>query len=260
MTRPDERRARQVRRLRLPRPLRAADLPARADGGLRHRRAALPLLRQPLQRHAAGLDRRAARHRHDLRHPDRRHRPLDRLAARLRRARRGGGRRRAACRTASPSARGRSARLRLVSRRARGDRRRPARRLHPGLCDHAAEGAALRGHARRHVGVPRRGAALRRRRPDQRLRPRLRLVGAGAARPFPGSAVRAGPGDHLPRLRRARPYRAALHALRAEGLCGRRQSGGGAALRPERPRASRSASTSSWASSPGSAPSCSRRG
>ena len=68
---------------------------------------------------------------------------------------------------------------RLVARRARRDRRRAGRRLPPGLRDHPAEGAALRGDARRHVGVPRRRAALRRRRPDQRLRARLRLVGAG---------------------------------------------------------------------------------
>ena len=54
-----------------------------------------------------------------------------------------------------------------------------ARRLRAGLRHHPAEGAALRGDARRHVGVPRRGAALRRRRADQRLRSRFRLVGPG---------------------------------------------------------------------------------
>ena len=83
----------------------------------------------------------------------------------------------------------------------------------------------------------------------------LRLVGAG-----PGRAG-AGPGDHLPRLRAARPHRAALHALRPPGLCGRRQS----ARRRGCPastcrRVILPASMSSWASSPGSAPSSCRRG
>ena len=68
--------------------------------------------------------------------------------------------------------------------------RRPRRRLPAGLRHHPAQGAAFRGDARRHVGVPRRGAALRRRRPDQRLRPGLRLVGPGHASfgqvPVPG--------------------------------------------------------------------------
>ena len=99
---------RSIRCLRLPGALRAADLPRRADGGLRHRRAALPLSAQPLQRAAAGLDLRAARDRHDLRHPDRRHRPFDRLAGRLRRPGRRGGREGRHLPIASPSARART--------------------------------------------------------------------------------------------------------------------------------------------------------
>ena len=111
------------------------------------------------------------------------------------------------------------------------------RRLPAGPCHHQAQGAALRGHARRHVGVPRRGPALRRRRADLRLPARLHLVGPGPH--LPGS----GAGHHLPGLRRHRPYRAALHALRPAGLCGRRQSRGGAPRRPQRQRASSPAST-----------------
>ena len=68
-------------------------------------RAALPVLDQSLQRDAAGVDHRPARGRHDLRHPDRRHRPLGRLAPRLRRAGRRRRSPRAAWRTGSPSAR-----------------------------------------------------------------------------------------------------------------------------------------------------------
>ena len=67
------------------------------------------------------------------------------------------------------------------------------------------------------------------------------------------------PGDHLSRLCRPRPRRAALHPLRPARLRGRRQSRGGAARRPERAVGSRSRSTSSSASSPGSPASCSRR-
>ncbi len=60
--------------------------------------------------------------------------------------------------------------------------------------------------------------------------PDFRLVGPGQDR------TRAGAGDHLPRLRHFRPYRASLHALRPAGLRGRRQSGGGAPRRTQRPR------------------------
>ena len=70
----------------------AVDLPAHPDGGFRRHGAALPVLDQSLQRHAAGVDHRPARDRHDVRDPDRRHRPVGRLVARLRRPRRGGGR------------------------------------------------------------------------------------------------------------------------------------------------------------------------
>ncbi len=53
--------------------------------------------------------------------------------------------------------------------------------------------------------------------------------GQGKIGPVPGT------GDHLPRLRRARRYRAALHArFGRAGLCRRRQSGGGAPVRPQR--------------------------
>ena len=144
------------------------------------RRAALPDAAQPVQRDAAGLDQRPARDRHDLRHPDRRHRPVGRLAAGLRRARRGRGRQGRACRTASRSARARRIGygwpLALLAAIAVGTRR----RLAPGPGHHPAQGAALRGDAGRHVGVSRRGAAVRRRRPDQRLRARLSSGGARA--------------------------------------------------------------------------------
>ena len=59
--------------------------------------------------------------------------------------------------------------------------------------------------------------------------PGLRLVGPGHASgqvPVPVIIFLA--------FAVARPHRAALHALRPAGLCRRRQSGGGAALRPER--------------------------
>ena len=52
--------------------------------------------------------------------------------------------------------RARTRRLRLAPRGARRDRRRHRRRLAAGLRHHPAEGAALRRHARRHVGLPRR--------------------------------------------------------------------------------------------------------
>ena len=113
-----------------------------------------------------------------------------------------------------------------------GGRGRPRRRLAPGTGDHPVQGAALRRDARRHVGFPRRRASVRWRRADQRASiPSYRLVGTGEDR------TGAGSGDHLPARRsRHRPYRAALHALRPAGLCGRRQSGGGAPVRAQRHR------------------------
>ncbi len=54
--------------------------------------------------------------------------------------------------------------------------------LHPGHGDHPPQGAALRRHARRALGLSRRRAAVRRRRPDQRLRRGLSLVGPGQDR------------------------------------------------------------------------------
>ena len=102
---------------------------------------------------------------------------------------------------------GRGGRLRLGGGGPRRHRHRACRRPDPGPCHHPPQGAALRRDARRDVGVPRRRAAFRRRRPDQRLSARLYLVGAGADRPGPR------PGDHLRRLRHPRPRGAALYAL-----------------------------------------------
>ena len=102
------------------------------------------------------------------------------------------------------------------------------RRLYPGPGDHPAQGSPVRGDARRHVGLSRRGASVRRRRADLRLPAVVHLVGPGQDRPG------ADPGHHLSRRGRARPYHAALHPLRPAGLCGRRQPRGGAPLRPQR--------------------------
>ena len=66
-----------------------------------------------------------------------------------------------------------------------GDRGRARRRLHAGPRDHAAQGAAVRRDARRHVGVPRRGAAVRRRRADLRLRAVFTWWGQGKIGPVP---------------------------------------------------------------------------
>ena len=245
--------------LRVPRPLRAADLPARADGGLRHRWSrASSRSRQPLQRHAAGLDRTACS-------------PIGMTFVIL---------------TAGIdlSVGSLLAFAGLVA--AAVSKGGLSNRFTVGEGQDAAElwlvsgalaaiavgllGGFIQGFAITRLKVPPfvvtlggmsvfRGAALlfAGGGPISGFDPGFVWWGQGAASSGHG---RAGPGHHLPRLRGARPHRAALHALRPAGLCGRRQSGGGAALRPERPRASRSASTSSWASSPASAPSCFRRG
>ena len=77
--------------------------------GFRHRRAALPHALQSLQRPASGLDLRAARRRHDLRDPHRRHRPVGRLARRLLPGWSRPRSPRAASPTVSPSAQGQEA-------------------------------------------------------------------------------------------------------------------------------------------------------
>ena len=179
------------RRLRLRRALRADAVPHRADAAVRDHAAAVPVGDQSLQRDAAGVDHRLARGRHDLRDPDRRHRSLGRLAARLRRAGGRGGRQ---GRPREPLHRRRGRRrLRLGRGRAGGDRGRARRRLSAGARDHPAQGAAVRGDARRHVGLSRRGASVRRRRPDLRLPAVVHLVGPGQDRPG------ADPGHHLSR-------------------------------------------------------------
>ena len=109
--------------------------------------------------------------------------------------------------------------------------RRARRRICSGLCHHPTEGPAVCRHARRHVGLPRRRAAFRCWRADQRLRTEFRLDGPGA---YPRSG--AGTGRHFPRLCGACPCRAPLHTLRPPGLCRRWQPGSGAALGVERPR------------------------
>ena len=179
------------RRLRPARPLRAADLPPRADGRLRHPRAALLEPAQPVQRHAPGVDLRPPGDRHDLRHPDPRHRSLRRLADRAHRPGR-------CCRR---QGRLREPLRRRHRRRGRGlwlapgvagcDRRRHGLRLPPGHRHHQAQGAALRRDAGRHVGVSRCRPPVRRRRADLGLRRGLSLVGPGLYRPG------AGAGDHL---------------------------------------------------------------
>ena len=77
---------------------------------------------------------------------------------------------------------------------------------------------AFRRDAWRHVGVPRRCAFVCGRRAHLRLPARIHLVGPGP------HLHRAGAGHHLSGVGRAGPYRAALHALWPEGLCGGRQS------------------------------------
>jgi hypothetical protein len=73
-----------------------------------------------------------------------------------------------------------------------GNRRRAALRAPAGPGDHQAASAALRRDPRRHVGLPRRSAAVCGRRPDQRIPAGLHLVGAGTDR----AGSRAG--HHLP--------------------------------------------------------------
>ena len=119
-------------------------------------RAALPEAAQPVQRHAPGLDLRPARDRHDLRHPDPRHRPLGGLGRGARRAwpaaivAKGGLESRFAV-GAEPR---RAAGWPLALLAACACRHRL--RLAAGHRDHQAQGAAVRRHPGRHVGLPRR--------------------------------------------------------------------------------------------------------
>ena len=147
--------------------------------GLHRARAELPASAEPDERAAAGLDLRADRHRHDLRDPDRRHRPLGRLAGGADRARRGlrrQGRAREPLRGRAGGGRRQPGDPRLPRR----GRRRHGRGGAAGLGDHPAEGAALRRHARRADRLARRGAALLGRRADLGVRARATPGGARA--------------------------------------------------------------------------------
>ncbi len=157
----------------------AADLPGAADVDLRDARAALLAPAQPVQRDAPDLDQgliaigmtfvilTAG---------------IDLSVGSLLGARRPGGGRGRQGRPQRPFRCRRHRRRRAMagSCAAGGDRRRARWRLRPGARDHPPEGAAVRGDAGRPVRLPRRGADVRRRRPDQRLRAPTTAGGARA--------------------------------------------------------------------------------
>ena len=194
--------------------LRALALPGDPHGGLCHAAAALPVDDQPPQRLAAGVDLRVAGDRHDVRDPDGGHRPFGRVAPgvlRDRRRDRVEGERHGQLRC-----HGRRERRAFLGSGASGRcRPRPRRRVDPGNRDHQGQSAAVRGDARRHVGVSRRGPVAFRRRSDQRIRGELPVLGSGSHR------HRADTGGDLHRFCGSGASRAALHAVRAPGLRGR---------------------------------------
>ena len=135
----------------------------------------LPVLRQPARRAAAGLDHRPHRHRHDGGDPDRRHRPLGRLAhgdllGRLRDAADHAGLD-AGRRHGRPGARARRLRRRLprstrfvfAQHRRRSARRRPAARA---PLDRDARPRAAAGRRRCRWRRCRSGSCCRRSRPS----------------------------------------------------------------------------------------------
>ncbi len=184
---------------------------------------------QSVQRDAAGLDHRPAGGRHDLRHPDRGHRSFGWLAARFRRPRRRRCRQgrlvESLHRRSGPGALGYGWSLAALAAIAVG-----------------LAGGWLQGLAITRLKVPPfvvtlggmsafRGAALlfAAGGPISGFEPNVRLVGPGQDR------TGSGAGHHLLLVvRDLGPYRASLHALRPAGLCGRRQSGGGAAVGAQR--------------------------
>ena len=166
-------------------------------------------------------------HRHDLRHPDGRHRPVDRLAARLRRA---GGRRRRQGRPVGPLHRRRRRRSAMAGSWPRL-RRSPS----------ASPAASCRASAITKLKVPPfvvtlggmsvfRGAALlfAAGGPISGFDAGYAWWGQGKIGPVPVPVIIfliCAVAAHIVLT---------LHALRPAGLCRRRQSGGGAPVRPQR--------------------------
>ena len=174
----------------------------------------------------AELRLRHPRGRDDLRDPDRRDRPLGRLGRRLRRDRRGGGgqgKRLARCRQ-SGRRRQRSCSGRCWPRSAVGV---GAGLIH-GVRDRQVEGAGVRRHARRTRRLARRGAGPLRGQADQPLFGRLSLLGLASS--SAGCRFRS---CSSPRSSIVGYLVLALHDLWPLDLRGRRQSGGGPALRPQ---------------------------